>query len=116
MGRRCRQPRWLSAALPLWHSATLTLRFASRWLLILYKREFAPHDTMRLWEALWASKDKLMHLFYALAILRQHKHKIMEEEMEFDEVSFVFHDFAELGVRHAPAGGADVAAVVCSCY
>ena len=32
------------------------------------------------------------------------------------EVSFVFHDFAELGVRHAPAGGADVAAVVCSCY
>jgi hypothetical protein len=86
VGRRCRQPRWLSAALPLWHSATLTLRFASRWLLILYKREFAPHDTMRLWEALWASKDKLMHLFYALAILRQHKHKIMEEEMEFDDV------------------------------
>jgi len=60
--------------------------FCFRWLLILYKREFAPQETMRLWEALWSSQDKLLHLFYALAILRQHKHKMMQEEMEFDEV------------------------------
>lgn len=41
---------------------------------------------MRLWEALWGSQDKLLHLFYALAILRQHKHTMMQQEMEFDEV------------------------------
>jgi TBC1 domain family member 15 len=41
---------------------------------------------MRLWEALWGSQDKLLHLFCALAILRQHKHKMMQQEMEFDDV------------------------------
>ena len=41
---------------------------------------------MRLWEALWGSQDKPLHLVYALAILRQHTHKMMQQEMEFDDV------------------------------
>jgi hypothetical protein len=41
---------------------------------------------MRLWEALWGSQDKPLHLVYALAILRQHKHKMIQQEMEFDKV------------------------------
>ena len=34
---------------------------------------------MRLWEALWGSQDKPLHLVYALAILRQHKHKMIQQ-------------------------------------
>jgi len=60
--------------------------FCFRWLLIIFKREFSPDATMRLWETLWASNDSHLALFVALAILRQHKRKILEEEMEFDEV------------------------------
>lgn len=60
--------------------------FCFRWLLIMYKREFVPDDTARLWEALWASKDKKLHLYLAIALLRQHMTQMMEEDMEFDGV------------------------------
>ena len=60
--------------------------FCFRWLLIRFKREFETKDTMRLWEALWASQDPHLHLFVALAILRQHKAHMMAEDMGFDEV------------------------------
>lgn len=62
------------------------LYFCFRWLLIRFKREFETKDTMRLWEALWASQDPHLHLFVALAILRQHKAHMMAEDMGFDEV------------------------------
>jgi len=33
-----------------------------------------------------ASKDKQLHLFVAVAIMRSYKKDIMDEEMEFDEI------------------------------
>ena len=60
--------------------------FCFRWVLIQFKREFTPADTMRLWEACWAAKDPHLHLFVAIGILRKHKQRMMEEQMGFDEV------------------------------
>ena len=68
--------------------------FCFRWVLIQFKREFTAEDTMRLWEACWAAKDQHLHLFVAIGILRKHKRRMMEEQMEFDEVLHLVNGLA----------------------
>ncbi|KAJ3219943.1 GTPase activating protein [Dinochytrium kinnereticum] len=57
-----------------------------RWMLVLFKREFAFDDVLRLWEVLWACPfTKRFHLFVALAILNKYRQEIMTNCKAFDE-------------------------------
>ncbi|KAI9263079.1 rab-GTPase-TBC domain-containing protein [Sporodiniella umbellata] len=69
--------------------------FCFRWLLVLYKREFAWDDMLKLWEVLWTDQltDKF-HLFIALAILDKHRDHIMTYLKNFDEVLKYINDLS----------------------
>ncbi|KAJ8753176.1 hypothetical protein K2173_017755 [Erythroxylum novogranatense] len=59
--------------------------FCFRWILIQFKREFEYGQTMRLWEVLWTHYlSEHLHLYVCVAILKRHRNKIMEEQMDFD--------------------------------
>ncbi|KAJ4828956.1 hypothetical protein Tsubulata_028385 [Turnera subulata] len=48
-------------------------------------REFDYDKTMRLWEVLWTHYlSEHMHLYVCVAILKQYRHKIIGENMDFD--------------------------------
>lgn len=59
--------------------------FCFRWILIIFKREFAYPEMMRLWESLWSRHlgDKF-HLLCVVSLLRYHKQRIIDSELEFD--------------------------------
>eukprot|EP00244_Chara_vulgaris_P005353 TRINITY_DN2119_c0_g1_i3.p1 TRINITY_DN2119_c0_g1~~TRINITY_DN2119_c0_g1_i3.p1 ORF type:complete len:735 (+),score=130.92 TRINITY_DN2119_c0_g1_i3:174-2378(+) len=59
--------------------------FCFRWILIHFKREFEYDDVLRLWEVLWSRHiSDHFHLYVCVAILKRHRRKIMDEQMEFD--------------------------------
>ncbi|KAG0553435.1 hypothetical protein KC19_12G011400 [Ceratodon purpureus] len=59
--------------------------FCFRWILICFKREFDYNDVLRLWEVLWSHYlSEHFHLYMCVAILKRHRRKIMDEQMEFD--------------------------------
>lgn len=63
------------------------LFFAFRWLLILFKREFAMEDTMRLWEVILSKHlSPRFYLFICVAILEMHRDHIMGSSLGFDEI------------------------------
>ncbi|KAL1921777.1 uncharacterized protein VTP21DRAFT_10419 [Calcarisporiella thermophila] len=76
-------------------SESLNLFFIFRWLLIWFKREFAWEDVMRLWEVLWSDHlSTQFHLFFALAILEQHRDVIIDHLKEFDEILKYINDLS----------------------
>ncbi|XP_057856368.1 uncharacterized protein LOC131065754 isoform X2 [Cryptomeria japonica] len=61
--------------------------FCFRWILIQFKREFEYEKVMRLWEVLWTHYlSEHFHLYMCVAILKRHRKKIIEEQMDFDTV------------------------------
>jgi len=71
------------------------LFFCYRWMLILFKREFPFHDTLRLWEILWSEHlAKDFHLFVAAGILMKHRQTMFSEEMEFDSILKLVNDLS----------------------
>ena len=65
----------------------LNFFFCFRWILIHFKREFAYEDVMRLWEVLWSRHlSDHFHLYVCTAILKRHRRKIMDEQMDFDSL------------------------------
>lgn len=61
--------------------------FCFRWILLQFKREFEYEKTMRLWEVFWTRYlSEHLHLYACVAILKRHSKKIMEEEMDFDNL------------------------------
>jgi len=59
--------------------------FCFRWILICFKREFDYNNVLRLWEVLWSHYlSEHFHLYMCVAILKRHRRKIMDEQMEFD--------------------------------
>ncbi|CAI5989816.1 unnamed protein product [Closterium sp. NIES-64] len=65
----------------------LNFFFCFRWILVRFKREFEFEDTCRLWEALWSCHlSQHLHLFVAAAVLKRHRRRIMDEQMEFDSL------------------------------
>eukprot|EP00252_Welwitschia_mirabilis_P020499 TRINITY_DN5046_c0_g1_i3.p1 TRINITY_DN5046_c0_g1~~TRINITY_DN5046_c0_g1_i3.p1 ORF type:complete len:672 (+),score=142.29 TRINITY_DN5046_c0_g1_i3:181-2196(+) len=59
--------------------------FCFRWILIQFKREFEYEKVMRLWEVLWTHYlSEHFHLYICVALLKRHRKKIIEEEMDFD--------------------------------
>lgn len=73
-------------------TASLNLFFCFRWILCSFKRELSFEDTTKLWEILWTDQyGPKFHLFFALAIIEQHRDVIMRYLQEFDEVRFSFH-------------------------
>lgn len=48
-------------------------------------REFDYNNVLRLWEVLWSHYlSEHFHLYMCVAILKRHRRKIMDEQMEFD--------------------------------
>ncbi|GJP50623.1 hypothetical protein CLOM_g9766 [Closterium sp. NIES-68] len=65
----------------------LNFFFCFRWILVRFKREFEFEGTCRLWEALWSCHlSEHFHLFVAAAVLKRHRRRIMDEQMEFDSL------------------------------
>eukprot|EP01087_Luapelamoeba_hula_P008648 TRINITY_DN2180_c0_g1_i9.p1 TRINITY_DN2180_c0_g1~~TRINITY_DN2180_c0_g1_i9.p1 ORF type:complete len:134 (-),score=23.41 TRINITY_DN2180_c0_g1_i9:36-437(-) len=61
--------------------------FCFRWILIQFKREFSFDDAQCIWEALWSNYlTPDLHLFFALAILMQHRDVILNNDMSFDDI------------------------------
>jgi TBC1 domain family member 15 len=61
--------------------------FCFRWILILFKREFAFPDIMRIWEILWTDLPcKNFHLLIVISILLMRKDDIMSNEYGFNEI------------------------------
>ncbi|SMY28129.1 unnamed protein product [Zymoseptoria tritici ST99CH_1A5] len=61
--------------------------FFFRMLLVWFKREFEFEDILRLWEGLWTDYlSANFHLFFAAAILENHRDVIMGHLKGFDEV------------------------------
>nr|XP_025630407.1 TBC1 domain family member 15 isoform X2 [Arachis hypogaea] len=61
--------------------------FCFRWILIQFKREFEFEKIMRLWEVLWTHyPSEHLHLYVCVALLKQHRNKIMWEGMDFDNL------------------------------
>jgi TBC1 domain family member 15 len=60
------------------------LFFAYRWVLILFKREFAFEQVLRLWDGLFARPSQHLHLFLAIAVLERQRRHILEEDLDFD--------------------------------
>lgn len=59
--------------------------FCFRWILIQFKREFEYDKVMRLWEVLWTHYlSEHFHLYMCVALLKRHRKKIIEEQMDFD--------------------------------
>ncbi|KAJ1973667.1 GTPase activating protein [Dimargaris verticillata] len=66
-----------------------------RWLLVWFKREFAFHDILMLWEVLWSHYPiRDFHYFVALAILDQHAEVIVENLHTFDEILKYINDLS----------------------
>jgi hypothetical protein len=48
-------------------------------------REFDYDNVLRLWEVLWSNYlSEHFHLYMCVALLKRHRRKIMDEQMEFD--------------------------------
>ncbi|KAI5069146.1 hypothetical protein GOP47_0015447 [Adiantum capillus-veneris] len=83
--------------------------FCFRWLLIQFKREFPYEDVMRLWEVLWTNHlTEHLHLYICVALLKAHKKKIIEEEMDFDTLLKFINELSghidlEVALRDAEA-------------
>ncbi|KAH3767783.1 GTPase-activating protein gyp7 [Pelomyxa schiedti] len=60
--------------------------FCYRWLVIIFKREFEFDVIKRLWESIWSHSSPSFHLFIALAILLQHRNKIINGKFDFDSI------------------------------
>lgn len=64
------------------------MAFALRWRIDQSSfacREFIYDDVLSLWEVLWSHYlSEHFHLYMCVAILKRHRRKIMDEQMEFD--------------------------------
>ncbi|KAL2619860.1 hypothetical protein R1flu_000065 [Riccia fluitans] len=59
--------------------------FCFRWILIQFKREFDFENVLKLWEVLWTNYlSEHFHLYMCVALLKRHRRRIMDEQMEFD--------------------------------
>ncbi|KAG6551031.1 hypothetical protein Mapa_007264 [Marchantia paleacea] len=59
--------------------------FCFRWILIQFKREFEFENVIKLWEVLWSHcLSEHFHLYMCVALLKRHRRRIMDEQMEFD--------------------------------
>ncbi|KAJ1564703.1 GTPase activating protein, partial [Nowakowskiella sp. JEL0078] len=66
-----------------------------RWLLLRFKREFNFDDIMRLWEVFWACRStKHFHLFFAFAIMNQHRRQMIANCRAFDETLKYINDLS----------------------
>eukprot|EP00698_Gefionella_okellyi_P013546 TRINITY_DN371_c0_g1_i1.p1 TRINITY_DN371_c0_g1~~TRINITY_DN371_c0_g1_i1.p1 ORF type:complete len:684 (+),score=84.03 TRINITY_DN371_c0_g1_i1:155-2206(+) len=61
--------------------------FCFRWVLVVFKREFSFDDIQRVWEVFWTNwLTSDMHLFCAIALLKQHRQQFLQKRMAFDEM------------------------------
>lgn len=71
------------------------LFFCFRWLLILFKREFPLLDVLRIWESIWCDFFcTYHHLFITVAMVLRYRDRIMNEEMEFDDILKFVNDLS----------------------
>lgn len=62
---------------------------------ILACREFDSNDVLRLWEVLWTHYlSEHFHLYICVAILKRHRRKIMDEQLEFDTLLKFINDLS----------------------
>ncbi|KAJ3225061.1 GTPase activating protein [Clydaea vesicula] len=74
---------------------SLNLFCCFRWMLVLFKREFAFDDIIKLWEALWSCPfTKNLHIFVAFAILNKNRHNFFNKCTAFDETLKYINDLS----------------------
>jgi len=73
----------------------MELLFSHRWLLLCFKREFPPAETLAIWESCWSHwKTDYFHLFVCVAIVDIYGHDVIRQQMRADETLFYFSTLA----------------------
>ena len=73
----------------------MELLFSHRWLLLCFKREFPPAETLAIWECCWSHwKTDYFHLFVCVAIVDIYGGDVVKQRMRADETLFYFSTLA----------------------
>ena len=73
----------------------MELLFSHRWLLLCFKREFPPAETLAIWEGCWSHwKTDYFHLFVCVAIVDIYGADVVNQRMRADETLFYFSTLA----------------------
>lgn len=73
----------------------MELLFSHRWLLLCFKREFPPAETLAIWECCWSHwKTDYFHLFVCIAIVDIYGADVVNQSMRADETLFYFSTLA----------------------
>jgi hypothetical protein len=68
--------------------------FTYRWFLLDFKRELLYADIFTVWETIWSAKHvctEHFSLFVALALIKQHRHAIMDNHLDFTDIIQYFN-------------------------
>ncbi|PAA47866.1 hypothetical protein BOX15_Mlig025920g1 [Macrostomum lignano] len=72
--------------------------FFHRWFLLDFKREFYYNDIFLLWETIWAAWNLIsgsFNVFIALALLREYRGVIIDNNMDFTDIIKFYNEVAE---------------------
>jgi hypothetical protein len=73
--------------------------FCYRWFLLDFKREFVHDDVQNVWETIWSAKGSqtTQHfcLFLATALIETYRDIIIDNNMEFTDITKFFNEMAE---------------------
>jgi hypothetical protein len=68
--------------------------FTYRWFLLDFKRELLYADIFTVWETIWSAKHVCtgyFSVFVALALIKQHRHTIISNHMDFTDIIQYFN-------------------------
>jgi len=80
---------------PLFHSYLTNIEaghvlFCFKCLLLYFKREFELDEVMQLWDVFWCNYFEDFQLFFAFAVLLQHREEIFKNKMDSDDLLLLF--------------------------
>lgn len=77
------------------HLDALELLFVHRWVLLCFKREFPPAQSLLVWEACWSQwLTAHFHLFVCVAIIAVYGQDAVTQNMTLDEMLLHFSSLA----------------------
>uniref|UniRef100_A0A1I8G8Y1 RUN domain-containing protein n=1 Tax=Macrostomum lignano TaxID=282301 RepID=A0A1I8G8Y1_9PLAT len=72
--------------------------FCYRWFLLEFKREFCYKDVCLIWDTIWSAShlvSKHFNVFVAMALLKEYRGVIIENDMDFTDIIKFYNEMAE---------------------